>query len=601
MTPDLTIVIPARNEEWLKVTVDEVLAHSSEATEVIVVQDGAPLLEGLVQHPRLSIIQLPVSRGQREATNIGMLMADSKYVMKLDAHCSVAKGFDTELMNAAETLPPNVCQIPVQYNLHVFDWQCNGCGALAYQGPTPRKCEDDPDNPKSLYRREGYHRQVGLAPCGGTKFTKVMRWRRRENRRTTHWRFDSNMHFQYWHRKDAEGWPLSETMSCLGACWFVNREYWLKLGMLDTRHGSWGQMGTEVACKFWLSGGKLLCNHNTWYAHLFRTQGGDFTFPYPQDQKQIDHAKQYSNQLWKNDEWDGQVRPLRWLVDHFWPVPGWTQEARNALDRRTEHERADQRHVGELSGSHDDNGGNGIEAGRTARSRPATARVGAVYYTDGLIDELLRTICHDQLQNALGDDKALVRVGLKQHADVDIVLDLPRGPVTMFEQILTGLLSLNTEYVFLVEHDVLYHPSHFDFIPHTHHKPYYNLSVWKVDQVTGKAVSYITCQTSGLCASRQLLVEHYTKRLELCRTVGFSRKMGFEPGTHKRQERVDKLVAETWRSPFPNVDIRHKTNLTESRWSRDQFRDTRNCRGWVESTIDNIPGWPHLPALIQGD
>ena len=36
-----------------------------------------------------------------------------------------------------------------------------------------------------------------------------------------------------------------------------------------------------------------------------------------------------------------------------------------------------------------------------------------------------------------------------------------RGIVTMFRQILAGLEALDTEYAFCVEHDVLYHPSHF--------------------------------------------------------------------------------------------------------------------------------------------
>lgn len=47
-------------------------------------------------------------------------------------------------------------------------------------------------------------------------------------------------------------------------------------------YGSWGNQGIEVACKTWLSGGRVLVNHNTWYAHMFRTQGAEFGFPYPQ-------------------------------------------------------------------------------------------------------------------------------------------------------------------------------------------------------------------------------------------------------------------------------------------------------------------------------
>lgn len=164
-----------------------------------------------------------------------------------------------------------------------------------------------------------------------------------------------------------------------------------------------------------------------------------------------------------------------------------------------------------------------------------------------------------------------------------------RGYLTMFQQILAGLEALETDVAFLCEHDVLYHPSHFDFVPPEMDRVYYNQHVWKVDASTGHALHYRCSQTSGLCASRQLLVEHYRRRVALVEARGFSRKMGFEPGTHRRAERVDDLVAETWMAAYPNVDIRHDTNLTPSRWRQDQFRDKRNCQGWTEA--DAVPGW----------
>ena len=39
----------------------------------------------------------------------------------------------------------------------------------------------------------------------------------------------------------------------------------------DEKHGSWGQYGTEWACKSWLSGGKLITTKKTWFGHMFRT------------------------------------------------------------------------------------------------------------------------------------------------------------------------------------------------------------------------------------------------------------------------------------------------------------------------------------------
>ena len=36
------------------------------------------------------------------------------------------------------------------------------------------------------------------------------------------------------------------------------------------------------------------------------------------------------------------------------------------------------------------------------------------------------------------------------------------------------------------------------------------------------------------------------------------------------------------------------SNLTPARWSLDQFRDQRNCRGWQEA--DGVPGWGGGPG-----
>jgi len=54
------------------------------------------------------------------------------------------------------------------------------------------------------------------------------------------------------------------------------------------------------------------------------------------------------------------------------------------------------------------------------------------------------------------------------------------------------------------------------------------------------------------------------------------------------------LRSATWQSPIPHIDIKHGRNLTPARWSLDQFRDQRNCRGWQEA--DGVPGWGGGPG-----
>lgn len=66
-----------------------------------------------------------------------------------------------------------------------------------------------------------------------------------------------------------------------------------------------------------------MTNKRTWYAHLFRTQGGDFAFPFPLSGVQVQHARDYCTQLFLNNEWAGQIRPLSWLLEKFKPLPDW--------------------------------------------------------------------------------------------------------------------------------------------------------------------------------------------------------------------------------------------------------------------------------------
>jgi len=303
---DLSILIPARNEEWLARTVADALEHAELNTEVIAVIDGEHKGARPAPHPRLRLIELGESIGQRAGTNLAARESQARYVMKLDAHCALDQGYDRKCL-AALAGHPDWTLIPTQRNLHVFDWHCVGCGHVTYMGPTPDKCEK----------------------CGQVEHKRVMVWKPRSGTRTAFWRFDHELHFQYkgpWAGKMREDDTVSDTMSNLGACWVMEREQYWRLGGLDEAHGSWGQMGTELACKTWLSGGRMVTHKETWFAHMFRTRA-DFSFPYQIQFSAQEKARAHSRDLWLNDKWPGQVLPLAWLVNKFKPLPGWHEAA----------------------------------------------------------------------------------------------------------------------------------------------------------------------------------------------------------------------------------------------------------------------------------
>lgn len=550
---DVTVVIPARNEHWLKRTVDDVLEHSECDTDVIVLCDGGWPPVPLDTHPRVQVLYVPESIGQRAATNIGVKLSTAKYCIKADAHVSFSQGFDRVLVEAAENLGSDVVQIPAQRHLHVYDQMCPLCKHRADQGPHWNgqcpKCKRNVD------------------------VQRVVVWKPRSKPTTTAWRLDETLHFNYW--RDAEkqqgDGDIHDVMTSLGACFFMERAYFEKIGGLDEKHGSWGQYGAEIGLKTWLSGGRHVVNKGCFFAHFFRV--GGIGFPYEITGAQQDRARAYSRDMWFKNAWPQQIYPLKWVLDKFAPLPGWHDAV--GAKALAEVERAAKAFR------------KGKPAAPIAASRPGTA--GCVYYSDCLPDPAVLEPVRQSIQNSGLPIVAVTLKPIDWPAAQSIVLDLERGYLAMFKQILAGLEALDTEFAFLVEHDVLYHPSHFTFRPPQPDVCYYNLNVWKVNGETGQAVTYETKQTSGICANRQLLVEHYRKRVALVEANGFSRKMGFEPGSHRRPERVDDVTSDVWRSELPNVDVRHGRNLTASRWSQAEFRDQRNCRGWLEA--GEIPGW----------
>jgi len=67
------------------------------------------------------------------------------------------------------------------------------------------------------------------------------------------------------------------------------------------------------------------------------------------------------------------------------------------------------------------------------------------------------------------------------------------------------------------------------------------------------------------------------------------RNIGFEPMTHNRIQWKNWFKYETWKSEYPNVDIKHGANATGQRWNKDQYRNQQLLVNWAES--EEILGW----------
>lgn len=282
----LSVIIPARNEVFLDKTVRTVLEAAAEPVEVIAVYDGYEPDPPLPEDPRLVVIRHNEARGQRQSINEAARIAMGKYIMKLDAHCSVAPGFDKVLKQDCKY---EWTMVPRMYTLDVVNWKPKLHKKTDYMyisGPEHKK-GDQPYGFRAMYYGK-YGGAVGRRP-----------------------------------RSDK---PIDETMCCMGPGWFMWKDRFWELGGCDEGHGGWGQQGIEVALKAWLSGGALTVNKRTWFAHWFRgggvPEGLQKGFPYSISYRDQERARKYSRDLWLNNKWEKQTRTIEWLVEKFRP-PTW--------------------------------------------------------------------------------------------------------------------------------------------------------------------------------------------------------------------------------------------------------------------------------------
>jgi len=527
MKYDLSIVIPARNEEWLSLTVEDILRNKRGKTEVIVLLDGYWPDTPVPDHPDVRVIHVPESIGQRAGQNLCVKMSTAKYVAKTDAHCAFDEGFDVKMMEAMED---DITMVPVMRNLHIFNWRCKNCGMETYQGPEPKECNNEicPKADISFDGGEG-HKASG--------FEKNVVWIPKTNPQSTAYRFNKNLRFKYFpelqKKQKREG--LQETMSLQGSFFMCTREKYWSLKLCDESLGSWGMQGSEVALKTWLSGGRVLCNMETWYAHLFRTQSG-FSFPYPQSGSGQQRAIEMVNELFKNNKWDKQVHTLQWLLNKFWFA------LKDVGDAEARWEESD------ISGE------------------PSK---GIIYYTT---NKLNLKIAHRVQKQLLKANLPIVSTSLKPMTfGENYVVNGEPGAETYYKQIITALEKSTADIVYFCEHDVLYSPTHFEHTP-PKGKFAFNLNIWRWKYPENHFVTWEANQVGAMSAWRLDALEWYRNKIK-------NIDRSYEP-----QENF-----ETYRAEFPNIDIRHGENLTKSKWSINDFRDKSTCINWKET--NRVEGW----------
>jgi hypothetical protein len=140
-------------------------------------------------------------------------------------------------------------------------------------------------------------------------------------------KWKSGLHGTVWDKRAKERAKvlIDDNMSAQGSCWFMYKDYFHELELEDEEnYGTFSNEFQEIGLKCWLSGGHVITNKKTWYAHLHKDK--EMGRGYTLNGADIQKAADYTNRWLSNTAWHKQTLPFTWLIEKFWPIPGWPED-----------------------------------------------------------------------------------------------------------------------------------------------------------------------------------------------------------------------------------------------------------------------------------
>lgn len=273
----LSIIIPSRNERFLQETIRDVLEKATGEIEIIVVLDGYDTER--INDSRVRYICLPKISGTQKRQGINKAVAESKgeYIMALDAHCMMAKGFDEQLIKDHQ---PDWVQIPRRHRLDPENWCIQ---------------KQSDNRPPIDYEYIMFDRLIKYKHIHGYK----------------------------WDSKTLERWdmPIDDIFCMQASMWFMTKEWYLKRGFMKVDgYTGWGAESEEICFETIKAGGRVKKNSNTWYAHLHK--GNKYGRMYWMSKEENRKSANYSYNYWVHENKSFFIK----LIESFWPLPGWPDD-----------------------------------------------------------------------------------------------------------------------------------------------------------------------------------------------------------------------------------------------------------------------------------
>jgi glycosyltransferase involved in cell wall biosynthesis len=527
----ISVIIPARQEKYMAQTIGDVCTKTEGPFEIIAIFDGCePDINSLSKE--VKVVHNKTAVGQRQAVNQGAELAQFDYILKCDGHTMFDQGFDRKLIADCEY---NWTVLPTMYNLNAEKWE-----------------------PK-WHKKTNY--MFFRSPFIKDKPLRIQYWDAKTAR-------EFPEEYKAFKKQDYRKGKITEVMNGQGACFFMPRDWFFALGGMDTNHGHWGQMGVEIACKTWLAGGKHMVNKNTWFAHQFRSK-----FPWPASGRGQQRARKYSIDLWSKNKWIGQIRPLSWIIEKFGPIPTWTPE-----------------HIKRVSTLNGQAAPQSVDSGSPqAAQSTKSSDLTLLYYTANVVDKTLQRRVLEQIQFACPDapmiavaqgtiDRDSREVPGRRLQGIIDVGEIGRSLHNIYKQVEIGLKEVKTDYVALVEDDILYTPDHFN---HRSECFLYNLNRWCLHTDDGSNIFTFRrgIVLSQLIAPTELLREWFAERAK----VEVPKKYCGEPGRFTKELGIPPFRYGTFESKDPNVVVCHNKGVTGRKYHGKDAKPVEDLAPWGNS------------------